>query len=231
MKNFRLLFLASAVAALFSSCAHQISYPLTASDLTSKRVNGSLKVEQFQDSVPREDKINVLVDGQYYRVNGREGYPGGQIAPGVSKQIAKHLDHSGLFTDVQGPNGGGGTDYTLSGTVTEFNATGIPNKKAENALVMGAAIGSLAGAGVVAAATKDKQTQVSSEVELRNLKLRDNRTGRTVWSRGTVRSSSSDDSVHFLQADAPRLYERADGELKKAVKQIVSGISSSRATR
>lgn len=229
MKSFKLFLSLFAIvaAAGFSSCAHQVSYPLTNSDKwTQSHVPGSVRVDTFQDKAPRDEKILVTVGDELWRVNGREGYPGGQIAPGVSKQVAAHIDHSGLFQKVYYPGQSGKADYVLSGTISDYNATGRVDQKAESTIIIGAAAGSLAGAAIGAAATKDKTTEVSSTVQLSNVQLKSSR-GGTVWSRGGFREHSEASGVHFLQSDAPALYNRADAHLKEITTDIVQGIGRS----
>lgn len=228
----RILLLAASSAALsLASCAHQISYPLTESDKWNRsQIPGSLRVDQFEDRAPRDEKIMVRIGEDVWRVNGREGYPGGQIAPGVSKQIARHIDHSGLFEKVYYPGQGGNADYVLSGTIKDYNATGRVNKKAENTVIIGAAAGSIAGAAVGAAATQKATTDVSHSVELSNVRLRRSG-GGTVWSRGRMVRKDEESGVHFLKADPPALYKRADEQLKDITEDMIEGMGRSRAAR
>ena len=229
----RLFLLGASVSALFlTSCAHVVSYDLGQEDVwNGSHVPGSVKVQEFQDAVPREERINVQIEGELYRVNGREGYSGGRIAPGISRAIAKHLEHSKLFDKVYYPGGNGrDADYTLSGTISEYNSTAKVNRKAENSVVLGAAAANIAGAAVAAGAMRKQTTDASSEVVLSDVRLR-SRQGRTVWSQRRMEASSDEKGVHFLEADVPKVFSRPDKNLRSVVKNIISGIGKSRAAR
>ncbi|MFT5465600.1 MAG: hypothetical protein ACI8UO_000695 [Verrucomicrobiales bacterium] len=225
------LLLAGLAALGLSSCSHQISYSLTEEDKWGRsHIPGSLRVETFKDRSPRDEKINVRIGDDVWRVNGREGYPGGQIAPGVSKQVARHIDHSGLFEKVYYPGQGGDADYVLTGTIQDYNATGRVNRKAENTVIIGAAAASLAGAAVGAAATSGATTEVSHSVELRDVRLKRSN-GGTVWSRGRLTRKDEEKGVHFLKADPPALYNRADDQLKDITEDVIEGMGRSGVSR
>ena len=227
--NFAKPILALASALLVSSCAHQISYPLMQSEKWNRsHISGSLRVEPFRDASPKDQRVDVKIGNQYWRVNGRDGYPGGQISPGVTRMVAKHIRHSGLFDSVKQS---GPADYVLRGTIADYNASGQVNLGAEKKLAFGNTA-SVPGSAIAGVATRNERTQVSSVVRLSNVRLTKEGNGRTVWSRGSVGSRSSQRSVHFLQSDPSVLYRRADWELKRTVSKMVEGMGrSSAATR
>ena len=216
------------LAALLSSCAHRIQYPLTDSDRWSTtRIPHSVKVQQFKDNAPKDDKINVNIGGKTWRVNGRDGYADPDISVGISDMIANHLKHSGLFERVLGPKEPGRAELVLEGEIYDFNAMGEAKMAAETAVVLGSAFGSLAGAAIAGAATMPVRTDVVSTVELRNVELKDANSGRRVWSRESIRRSDRE-RKHFIHADAPHVYKRADRQLKQVVGDLVGGLGASR---
>ncbi len=64
-------------------------------------------------------------------------------------------------------------------------------------------------------------------MELRNVQLRDANSGRTVWSEDSLRRSDRE-RRHFIHADAPHVYKRADKQLKSVVNDMVTDLGSSR---
>ena len=229
MKPIHHLFLSFAgFAALgLSSCAHQISYPLTDADKwTRSHISGSVRVDAFKDKAPRDEKINVRIGDDIWRTNGREGYPGGEVGTGVGKAVARHVEHSGLFEKVYYPGQGNSADYVLKGEVHDYNATGRVNRKAENTIIIGAAAASIAGAAVGAAATAEAKTDVSHSVELRNVRLQ-KASGGTVWAHGRYSRRAEERDVHFLQADPPALFKRVDDQLKDITSDMIQGMGGS----
>lgn len=233
LNQIRFAALALAPIVLFlNSCAHQIDYRLGEEDKwTKSRIEGSLAVEKFKDDAPRDEKINIKVGSESWRINGREGYPNGEIAPGVSRMVAKHVEHSELFDRVYYPDdpAGENADYRLKGRIYDYNAMGRTRRGAETALILGATIGSLPGTAAAAAATVGVKTDVMSNVELRDVELR-KKGGRKVWGRRSIRKNNREEA-HFLQADPDALFKRADRELKKTVTEIVEGMGESSAAR
>tara|TARA_R110002096_G_scaffold173997_17_gene349673 strand:- start:2671 stop:3363 length:693 start_codon:yes stop_codon:yes gene_type:complete len=208
-----------------SSCVHQVGYPLMQSDKVSGTKRGTtLRVELLRDLAPRDQRINVRVGSQHWRVTGREGYREGEIAGEVTRAVTKHLRHSGVFAQVLGPNQSGHADYVLSGSIADFNASGQVQPDAERALLIGS-IASTPGAAAAGIATKNRRTQVSSVAHLKDLKIRDARTGQVVWSRQEIVKRSVEQNAHFLQADAAVLYRRADWELRRAVNEMAQDIN------
>ncbi len=132
----------SCLGLLLQSCAHEIYYTLTDSDRwTGAYIPRSVKVDTFEDKAPKDENINVAIAGETWRINGREGYAKGEIAGGVSKMVAKHLEHSGVFQDVYGPTESGRSDLILDGEIYDYNAMGRARMGAETAIVLGSALG------------------------------------------------------------------------------------------
>ena len=212
---------------LLQSCVYDISYRLTETDKwTPTMIPQTVRVETFKDNAPKDEKINIAIGGETWRVNGREGYQDGEIAEGVSKMVAKHLKHSGVFEDVYAPNEPGQPDLILGGEIYDYNAMGRAHMGAETMVVLGSAMGSIPGAALTGVATLPFKTDVVSTVELRNVELREAATGRAVWYEESIRRSERE-RRHFIQADAPHVYKRADQQLKTVVGDMVTSLGSS----
>lgn len=229
MARYRLFFalFASAAAAGLSACGHQISYPIQKSDgWYGAPVGGTLRVEMFEDATPRDQQIDVLVGDEYWRVNGREGYPAGEIASGLTKMLARHLAQSGLFQKVIGPGQGGAADFVLSGTISDFNASGQVREDSERKIALGTAAG-VPGSALAGIATQNDRTQASSVVHFSNLRITESSSGRRVWSRANLVSRSYEGNAHFLKSDTGAIYRRADWELRRAVNEMIQDIGTS----
>ncbi len=225
--GFLLLTMLGVTIGLSGCQTHNISYPLMnaqkATDSSQGKSRKSLRVDLFDDTASKEQNIHTKRGSEFWRINGREGYPGGQIAPGVSRMIARHLKHSETFSTVSGP-GSSNADLILKGTIAEFSASGKINVKAEKALAGGSLAG-VGGAAVAGAGQRAETTKVFSKVRLTNLRIVDAKTGRTVWTTGQITSSSSQAKTQFLKADADVLFRRADWELRRAVDQLKQRLS------
>lgn len=218
---------------ILSSCAHHINYELSGSDVwLGPELNETLEIGTFKDDAPKDQKIEVDLKGESWRINAREGYPGdGSLSKPVENMIGAHFAHSGLFKDVfygdSRPDAGQTADYTLSGTIYDYHGMGKANREAEMAVVMATTVGNLPGAAAGMVATQEQTSEVQSKVRLNRLRLKDNRTGRIVWSKQTLVSGSQRDE-HFLYADNDGVFLLADHELRNVVNDMIYEIGKSR---
>ncbi|NNE92741.1 MAG: hypothetical protein HKN23_13925 [Verrucomicrobiales bacterium] len=194
--------------------------------MTGSQIGGSLKVAKLADDAPSFEKVNVRSGRHAWRTNASSRYPNGDRAAEVSRAVARHIDKSGLFQSVVYPDDGTKADYKLTGRIYDYNAMGKVNKRAENILVLGSMFGSFPGAAAGLAGTIGQKTTLQSNVELRDLKIRSQKTNRLLWSNPSIKRSSNRE-VHFLKADKKPVYKEADRQLKNVVSEMIDDIQES----
>lgn len=220
--------LAIALGSALSACTHTIEYPLLEAD---KQVGGSvggvLKVEKLVDDAPGTETVRVRVGDHDWRTNARSGYRDEDLSAGVSSAVARHFEHSGLFERViYHDEPCDAADYRLSGRIYDYSSMGQVNGKAEKIVHYGTMLGSLPGAAATLVYTARRKSDVSAHVELRDVKIEEQRSGRITWWWESI-SKREDDRVHFLKADTKPVYKRADRLLGKAVGEMIGDIGES----
>jgi len=218
--------LAAAAACVLVSCSHTVGYDLGAAEVyNGTPVAKSIHVKLFEDASPRDEKINIKIGTQSWRINAREGYNEEEtLTQGVSRQIASHIEHSKTFNKVFYPNENPVyTDLVLTGTIYDYAAMGKVRKGAETGVIVASTLLSIPGALISSGITAPMKTTLKTSVELRDLKLVDPYTGRVVWSKDKI-TRQEDYTRHFMKADAAKLYKLADSELKLIVNEMITGI-------
>ncbi len=230
MKSFcrSLVLLAFGLSVLLcASCAHQINYDLTEADKwTGQTVSKSVFVDDFIDDAPKDEKINIRMGKELYRINARQGYPGnGDLSAPVSTMIGRHLEHSDLFENVyysENPVPIGVTpDYTLSGTIYDYHGLGKMNAKAEFAVITAATVANLPGALGAMALTKSSTSEVQSSVRLNDVALKAGQ--KNVWEKESIHSKTKR-VAHFLEGDNKGVFILADEELRKVTNEMIYDI-------
>lgn len=233
MASLSLSILAGSAALLVTGCSHMVTYSLGRGEIYKGPVIAkSVQVKLLRDDAPQDEKINITVGETSWRINGREGYAKEEsMAQGVSRQIATHLDHSGLFREVysywERPVY---TDLILTGSIYDYAAMGRVRRKAETGIIIASSLLSLPGALVSTGATARIKTDLQTSVQLRDLKLIDPYTKTVVWSKDKI-GRQRDFTGHFMKADAPKLYKLADKELKEVINEVIAEIANSPAVR
>ena len=224
MRNLKsLLFVA--LLALASGCSHTVSYKLTEKDRwTGPKIDKVLRVVPLEDRTSASTNRVIHADGGKWRTNYRKGYPNGELAPGVSAMIAKHLAHSGLFKKVVygGEQAG---DLELTGSLQEYSAMGRIHATAEGIQAGTAGFG-LVGALVGSASTWKMETEVRAAVKLEQLKLIDTATQAPLWT-GSI-GLSTNYPASFQAAGEMVVFHHSDALLKQAVSELIQTIGAQR---
>jgi hypothetical protein len=182
-------------------------------------------VGTFTDRTPPETRKKVEEGDQTWRTNYRARYANTNLGEDVSKLIAAHLTHSGLFERVT-TESTAGADFVLSGTLSEYSAMGKINSAAETGQAVAAGFG-LVGALVGAASTAGSETEIRVSLKLDDLKLA-RKSGDLLWQDSiTVRTNFS---AHFNNAGEAMVFKHADEALKTAVAEMIQRIGSTLAT-
>lgn len=224
MRNLNsLLFVA--LLALASGCSHTVSYKLTEQDRwTGPKIDKVLRVVPLEDRTSAPTNRVVHTDGGKWRTNYRKGYANGELAPGVSAMIAKHLAHSGLFKKVVHGDGQPG-DWELTGSLADYSAMGRIHATAEGIQAGTAGFG-LIGALVGSASTWKMETEVRAAVKLEQLKLIDTVTQAPLWT-GTI-GLSTNYPASFNAAGEMVVFHHSDALLKQAVSELIRTLGTQR---
>ncbi len=224
---YRYLF-AVALASSLGACAHTVEYPLSEADRqVGGSVGGVLKIERLVDDAPATETVRVRVGDQEWRSNARSGYRDEDLSAGVSHAVARHFEHSGLFDRVVPHDQTcDDADYRLTGRIYDYSSMGQINGKAEKIVNYGTMLGSVPGAAATLAYTARQKANVSAHVELRDVKIEEQRSRRIPWSWKSI-SRREADRVHFLKADTTPVYQRADRLLGEVVGEMIDEIGES----
>ena len=220
-----------AVAILASGCAHTVEYDLSQQDKVSgKKISQVVEVKKFMDSIPKRTEGVVVIDGEDWRTNPQRGYKNEDVAGSVTTMVARHLGHSDLFTGVvckeakeKPKKDPGEPSLILTGTITEYSVFGKVNELGETTSGVASMFG-LAGALAGLAANSDENTELRVKVELKNLELKDVKTGKVLWRDYiAVNKHITED---FEAAHPQAVYNYADEGLKEAVDQMIKRMSA-----
>lgn len=224
MRNLKsLLFVALLTVA--SGCSHTVGYKLTKEDLwRGPKIDKVLRVVPLEDRTSAPTNRVVQTDGGKWRTNFRKGYANGELAPGVSAMIAKHLAHSGLFKKVVYGDGQAG-DWELTGSLHDYSAMGRIHSTAEGIQAGTAGFG-LIGALAGAATTWKMETEIRAAVKLEQLRLVDTATQSPLWT-GSV-ALSTNYPASFQAAGEMVVFHHSDALLKQAVSELIRTIGTQR---
>jgi hypothetical protein len=216
---------------LFGSCTHTVEYPLTVHDkVTRQKISRVVEVKKFEDKVPLRRDAVVDIDGEPWRTNPIRGYTGQDVAASVSPMIAQHLDHSGLFKKViyRGADRAAATTHAreaqliLDGKITKYTVMGRINQPAEMKSTASSFFG-LTGRVAGLIANLGENTEIRVTVELSDVKLKDARTGRVLWTDSVVVTKKY--KADYEAAHARAVYDEADACLKQAVSELIRRMS------
>ncbi len=213
---------------LLCGCEHHIDYNLAASDRwNGPAIAGVVCVQPITDHANVTMSNNeVQIDKKNWVQNYRRGYDNTNFSAAVTTVIVKHLAYSGLFAKVvSGTNAN--ADYYLSGTLTDFEARGLPNHTGEGILFTASILGSFAGAGIGAIATAGMKSDIESTVKLTDLNLAD-KNGQSLWHDSICISTNF--SAYFGEADPNSLCALPETLLKKSINEMVWRLGNSSLT-
>jgi hypothetical protein len=206
-------------------CAHTINYKTTDKDRwRGTRSDKIAAVQKFEDQAPAFTNDSVQIDRREWTVNFRDRYKDKEIANGVSLMIATHLDQSGLFKKVVFGSSSE-AEYELGGTISKYSAMGRMNKGAYYGTLTASVLGSFLGCGIAMLATSGVDEPMQAEVELRDVHLKDLKTGQVVW-RDTI-NVSTNYNAFWLEADIGATCQRADECLRRAVNEMIQRLGTS----
>lgn len=207
-------------------CAHTVEYDLTDADRASgQKINQLVEVKKFADAIPKRTSDTVVIGGETWRINPQRGYTGGDIAYSVSSMVARHLDHSGLFRGTIYKGGFDedsiptGAPLILTGTVAEYSVMGRVNRGAELKETASGFFG-LTGMAVRAVANIDEETEWRVKITLKNIQLKQARTGQILW-RDTLSLSRRCVGADYEAAGTQAVYNHVDACLKDLVSEMV----------
>jgi len=215
---------------LLSGCAHTVEYELEPTDrVMGRRINKVVEVKKFTDNIPKRTADTVKIGGETWRTNPQRGYTAADVAYSVSGMYARHLEQSGLFRNViyKGNHEGPATSpaeaqLQLSGTITEYSVRGRVNPGAELKSTVGGFFG-LTGRVAAAVANLDEETVIMVKITLKDVTLRETKTGRVLWKDSITMTRRYD--ADFEEAGARAVYDNADDCLKEAVAELIVRMS------
>jgi hypothetical protein len=206
-------------------CKHHIGYSLEKSDRwKGPAITGVVCVQPITDHANLSTtNCQVQIDKKTWMTNFRKGYNNTNLTAAVTAMMVKHLAYSGLFTKVvSGTNVN--ADYYLSGTLTDYEARGLPNKAGEGILLGTAFLGGLGGAVIGSISTSGMKSDYESTVKLTDLNLAD-KNGQSLWHDSICISTNF--SAYFGNADPIDLCSTPDGFLKNAVSEMIYRLGNS----
>ncbi len=222
--------IAIALLALTAGCAkHTITYNLTdANKWKGTAVDKVVRVKAFADTTDSTNAgENAVVKNIPYRTNFKAGYGNNSVAEGVTNMLVKHLKHSGLFKDVV--TGDGPADFELSGEISKYLALSTTNKTAEgNAAVAqgvgGHFLGGFAGAALGAAVKANATVETKTDVELKNVALKEVATGKVVWTETITQHTEHPEPLEKSEPD--KVFTLVDPTLQVAVDMLVQKLGT-----
>lgn len=213
---------------LTCGCAHTVHYRLTHSDRwTGPKINGVICVQPFVDLAAPMTNAEEQIDGRTWRTNYRRGYSDTNLSAQVTAMIVKHLEYSGLFTKVvSGTQINLVPDWSLSGTLADFQVHGCANEGAENIQAAMASFGMLGAIGGRVATSK-MTSEIKTSVKLNDLTLV-NKAGQIIWHDSIT--VSNDVNANFEEADPIVIFKRPDQALRTAVDDLTRRLGNSSLT-
>ncbi len=221
-KNIVLTIALIVVLFVFGGCSHNIKYVVDNNSiyLAAKPQAYSLASVIFKDiSAEQTFTKCAVVQNAYenkdmiFRYNSPDKYAGKEVALGISKMIAEHLQAAGLFS-------GADNEICLSGDIAKFEAFCEVNMAGEKAVnTAGIWFGAI-GAGIAASSHKNEEIERWGSIELVNIKLTRKSDNQIVW-QGSVKVNEKE-KVKWLNDQGP--YVLADNLLKEAVNQLTEKI-------
>ena len=213
------------IALSLTGCAQTINYRLKDVQVVSKSpfLQYTLGVKEFQDVREKTatPKMYLFLGG--VRAVTRQGtkwfhtsddaYSGGDVAPLITRMVAKHIATSKLFQRVKVLGTDTiGTDFVLVGKIKRFEAfkDAGPSESTKMAQVAFGLIGSLATMGV--------QSRYEATTILTELKLIRVSTHTVVWTgevEGVVAGSD------YADPEGYSVYAKVNESLKKAVDDLI----------
>ena len=224
LRNLNLIFGIGVLA--LTGCSHSLKYKLTEQDRwKGPTINQSVAVGAFVDNSVPETRKKIEDSNDTWRTNYRTRYANTNLGPDVSRMIAAHLAHSGLFKTVTADTNSN-ADFILSGRISEYSSIGRINSAAETGQAVAAGFG-LIGALVGAASTAGSETEIRVSVKLDDVKLT-GKSGDTYWKDSI--GSTTNFTAHFNNAAEAVVFTHADEALKAVVTEMIQRIGASLST-
>jgi hypothetical protein len=211
---------------LLCGCAHTVEYDLEPTDrVMGRRINKVVEVKKFADKIPKRTADTIKLNGETWRTNPQRGYTAADLAYSVSGMYSKHLEQSGLFRNViykgndEGlPTSPAEAQLMLTGTITEYSVRGRVNPGAEMKSTVGKFFG-LTGRVASVIANLDEETVILVKITLKDVTLRETKTGRVLWKDSITVTKRYD--ADYEEAGARAVYDNADDCLKEAIAELI----------